>query len=292
MRSRLLWGAMLSLLCLTAGGLRAQEAEAYTERLPKNMGRLQMVPIPAGQVTLDDPANPGTAVVVDVPALYMSKTEVRWDEFSSYMYRFDLTDAQAAAGFDSENRPSMPYVPPDRGFGTDGFPVISVSYQNAVKFCEWLSKLTGKTYRLPTEAEWVWAALGGELGTDAASCEPLTAEQLGAVAWYGRTMANPNNGGQPGTMPVGKQEANGYGLFDMFGNVREWVTGLDDVPVTKGGGWVDEADALQPYARIYQDDSWRLTDPQDPKSQWWLADGPFVGFRVVCEEGPAAEAGG
>ena len=276
-----LCGALVLVVALilgSVGPVAGQELKAYTEKLPKSLSKFPMVPIPAGKVTLDDPANPGKQLTVEVKPFYISKTEVRWDEFGCWVYRLDLSDEQAAAGFDAENRPSMPYIPPDCGFGTDGFAAISLSYLNATKYCEWLSKSTGKKYRLATEAEWVWACLGGKADTK------LSAADLEKVAWFGKTMKNPTKPTEePGPMPVEGKEANGYGLFDMLGNVREWCVGLDGKPVAKGGGWADDAEHCQPLARAYYAPDWQKTDPQNPKSKWWLSDAPWAGFRVVCE---------
>jgi len=276
-----LCGALVPMVALILGAVAptaAQELKAFTEKLPKSLGKFAMVPVPAGKVTLEDPANAGKQLTVEVKPFYISKTEVRFDEFGQWVYRLDLTDEQAAAGVDAENRPSMPYIPPDQGFGTDGFAAISVSFLNATKYCEWLSKHTGRKYRLATEAEWVWACLGG------AENKPITAEELEKVAWFGSTMKNPNKATEePGPMPVGEKAANGYGLHDMLGNVREWCVGLDGKPVTKGGGWADDVAHCQPAARIYYAAEWQKTDPQNPKSKWWLSDAPWAGFRVVCE---------
>ena len=64
-------------------------------------------------------------------------------------------------GFDAISRPSKPYLPPDRGFGHDGYAAISLSHKNATEFCVWLSARTGRKYRLPTVVEWAHAAMAG-----------------------------------------------------------------------------------------------------------------------------------
>jgi formylglycine-generating enzyme required for sulfatase activity len=104
--------------------------------------------------------------------------------------------------------------PSDRDWGRGERPVINVSWNDAKAFVNWMSQKTGKTYRLPTEAEWEYAARGGtdstywwggDLGTRQANC------------------AECKTGEASRTMPVGSFKANAFGLFDTAGNAAEWV---------------------------------------------------------------------
>ena len=125
-------------------------------------------------------------------------------------------------------------------------PIVGVSWNDAVAYAEWLSEKTGDTYRLPTEAEWEYAARGGEKG---ALDNYLYAgsNDIDAVAWY-----DGNSDG--GTHPVGQKQPNQLGLYDMSGNVYEWCFDLDGYypdeaqvnprgpdsglrRVLRGGGW-------------------------------------------------------
>ncbi len=63
-----------------------------------------------------------------------------------------------------------------------------------------------------------------------------------------------------------------------------WVTGNDGKPVTCGGSFEDKPEDCTPSSRAHQTDDWNSTDPQNPKSKWWLSDGQFVGFRIICEQ--------
>ena len=96
-------------------------------------------------------------------------------------------------------------------------------------------------------------------------------------AWYA---ANSNNV----THPVGKKIPNKFGLFDMLGNPGEWATDMAGEPVLCGGIFLDPLARVTPDMRRKWSPKWQETDPQFPKSRWWLADGKFVGFRLVCEE--------
>ena len=177
--------------------------------------------------------------------------------------------------------PSKPYLPPDRGYGHGGYAVISVSYRCASEFCRWLSARTGRTFRLPTEGEWERACRAGGHSRDwhAADAQPLgaDAQTLGGYAWY-------RDNAERSPHPVGTKSPNAWGLYDMCGNVAEWCRGRDGEPVTRGGSFRDGRLDVTCSARRVQDPSWNASDPQIPKSPWWLSDAPFVGFRVVCEE--------
>lgn len=116
------------------------------------------------------------------------------------------------------------------GFQGPANPVEVVSWNDAVKFCNKLAELTGLPVRLPTEEEWEYAAKGGE------DFEYAGSNNIDEVAWYER-----NSGGT--THPVGQKKPNGYGLYDMSGNVCEWTSTVAIVGgsnrVYRGGCWND-----------------------------------------------------
>ncbi len=250
-----------------AAGCAAFGQAGFREELAGTTATLEMVPIPAGAFRSGE-------TTIEIPAMWMSKTEITWDLFDVFVYRLDATDNGTPAGVDAVTRPSKPYLPPDRGFGHEGFPAISMSHKGAAEFCVWLSAKTGRTYRLPTEAEWEYAARAG-------AAEPVSLDE---IAWY-------SGNAKDTTHRVGGKAANAWGLHDMLGNAAEWCDGADGKPVTRGGSYRDGKAVVAFGARVPQDSSWNMSDPQVPKSGWWLADCSFVGFRVVCEGPPPAREG-
>jgi formylglycine-generating enzyme required for sulfatase activity len=230
----------------------------FRDSLPGQRVAWDMVPVPGGEVHL-----PGVARPVTVPAFWIGRTEVAWELYDVFYLRFDVPRAERA-GVDAASRPSRPYGAPDRGFGHRGYPAMSLTYRAAVDFAAWLSERTGHHYAVATDAEWQRAAdlaLGGGPVTD-------------TLAWTARNAAGT-------THPIGQRAPDRLGLVDLFGNVGEWVTGADGTPWLRGGSFQDSARAVGRAARTTQQPSWNKTDPQIPKSRWWLSDGPFAGFRLV-----------
>ncbi|MCD8539034.1 MAG: formylglycine-generating enzyme family protein [Leadbetterella sp.] len=109
-----------------------------------------------------------------------------------------------------ETGKEMPSAP---GWGwADQQPIANISWTEAVAYCSWLSRKTGKKYRLPTEAEWEYAAKGGKKSK---GYKYSGSQWLDSVGWF-----NTNCGGK--THPVAQKKPNELGLYDMSGNVVEW----------------------------------------------------------------------
>jgi len=206
---------------------------------------------------------PGDAAL-GVDPFWIGRTEVTWDAYDVFVYGLDTPGAETEA--DAVTRPSKPYISMDRGFGHAGHAVISVSSRGAAAFCDWLTHKTGRRYRLPTEAEWRYACSLGR----------VPAAEIGRYAWY-------RGNADFKTHPVGTRDPDAGGLHDMYGNASEWCTGADGLPVTLGGSYRDPMESLGCAARVLPAAAWNQSDPQIPRSVWWLADAGFVGFRVVCE---------
>lgn len=241
--------------CAAAAALYAPQAAVsapttYQETIPGTIIRFEMAPVPAGD---------------GVAPFYLGRTEVTWDMYDVFALGLDRTtpDETPDGAPDAVARPSRPYGAPDYGWGHAGYPAISIAREAADAYVAWLSKTTGKAYRLPTEAEWRHAAQLAAAGA-----------RVDEIAWH-RGDANAR------THPVASKRPDALGLFDLFGNAAEWVATADGSRVARGGSFRDPVDRVGPAARAVQDDSWNERDPQLPKSQWWLSDGPFVGFRLA-----------
>ena len=167
-------------------------------------------------------------------------------------------------------RPTKPYVATDRGFGHAGFPAISVSFRGAQSCAEWLSAKTGKKYRVPTLKEWKAACAAARIPADAVGDHAVFA-------------ANSAVDGEMRTRAVGSKKPDALGCFDLWGNAAEWCVGDDGKPVSVGGSYRDPLDKVGCDASAAYTPDWNASDPQYPKSIWWLTDAPFAGFRLVRE---------
>ena len=232
------------------------------DSIPRTLVTFDLMPVPSGTVTLDTPQGPRS---ISVAPFWIGKTEVTWDEYDVWAFRLDLAAGAPGDSVDATSRPSRPYGAPDRGFGHQGYPALGMTYTAAKLYCAWLSAKTGRRYDLPTDAEWTRAVEAGLGPVDA---------RLDAVAWHA------GNAGAK-SHAVGTKHPDALGVYDLLGNVAEWVSVPGDRPVVRGGSWADPATTVSPRARAAQTSAWNETDPQFPKSRWWLADAPFVGFRIV-----------
>jgi len=134
------------------------------------------------------------------------------------------------------------YKPFDHGWGRSSHPVVNISFEDAQSYVAWLSQKTGKTYRLPSETEWEYAARAGREGPFAFD-GPLTAEKANYDSTY--PYDGPPAPAREQTMPAGSFAPNVFGLYDMHGNVWEWTAecwredagGDCGRRVLKGGAW-------------------------------------------------------
>ena len=165
---------------------------------------------------------------------------------------------------------------------TDDYPVVCVSHNDAMAFCRWLSQKEGRTYRLPTEAEWEFACRAGMAGLFPWGDD---IGKQGEHVWF-------NGNSDSKTHPVGQKNPNAWGLYDMLGNVREWCADWYDEKyyasspsvavdppgppkasrrVYRGGGWDDDAGAVDCRPACRDGNA-----PGDPHNS--------LGFRVAADQ--------
>jgi formylglycine-generating enzyme required for sulfatase activity len=202
----------------------------------------EMVVVPAGQFSMGSPS--GEPDRDDDESPQHTVTIARPFAAGKYEVTFDQWDACVTEG--SCVRAA------DDGWGRGRRPVIRVSYEHAIGYTEWLSKKTGKRYRLLSEAEWEYAARSGSQGPRfwGAMADRACEFENGADAalakqkpagWKDEWGIHSCDDGQPRTAPVGAFKPNAFGLHDMLGNVSEWVedcyhTSYEGAP-TDGRAW-------------------------------------------------------
>jgi formylglycine-generating enzyme required for sulfatase activity len=251
--------------------------------------------VPAGTFVMGDadgyPDEKPHVITIDKP-FWMAETEISNGAYNLYDSKHDSRYIDNA-GKDQSTR-GVPV-------NANAQPVTRIGWNNAMGFCEWLSRKTGKTVTLPTEAQWEWACRAGsgaamwfgatdsEFGkyenlSDAAAQKARGRGKKGGLTPF--AVVSAVNDGAAVIAPVGRYEANPFGLKDMHGNVAEWTRSLyrpypykgddgreDDGTagerVVRGGSWRDKPNWASSFVRRrYQ--AWQRT--------------PNVGFRVVLLE--------
>ena len=249
----------------------------------------------------------------------MAEIEVSWDVYLAFYSATaaegrstDTEGTRTKADVDAISGPTPPYGQPDQNWGLGSRPAITMSYHSAETFCKWLSSVTGKTYRLPTEAEWEYAARGGKETPFFFEGEIKDFAEKG---FFGRIFGKESDSinkyvvyeknSKGKTQEPEKIKANPFGLKNMLGNAAEYCADWyspeayaqlsDGVLDPKGpasgeehvvrGGYFksDIGDVRNASRSATQSVAWLKTDPQMPKSIWWLSDCNYISFRVVCE---------
>jgi len=283
----------------------------YTETITTKDGEkisFEMVLIPGGSFLMGSPADEagrqedeGPQHKVRLDSFYLGQKETTIKLFMAF-YRetvsakrdFIAVEETKKDDVDVITGPTPVYGDMTMGY-EDTHPAIGMTWHNAMTFCRWLSQKTGEKYHLPTEAEWEYACRAGTNTAYSFGDDPT---KLADFGWYEDTADSETN-------PVGKKKPNAWGLYDMLGNVQEWVHDFysptaykeaaqknpavnpkgpktGELHVARGGDYSCSADKLRCAARTFEQDWWRSGDPQIPKSIWWLPEMDFIGFRVAC----------
>lgn len=294
----------------------------YEVAIPGTGRTFTMIPIPGGKFRMGSPdsetgrsADEGPQVEVEVEPFWMAKCEVTWGEYRPFMglYRiFKQLQSEGVRRVNDSNLIDAITVPTPLyqsshtfEFGEDPMqPAVTMTQYSAKQYAKWISGLVLQQLRLPSEAEWEYAARAGSttpysFGDDVA--------ELKKYACFAETNSK-------GPSLVGQRVANAFGLHDMHGNVWEWTIdgyssegykGLSErqqqgeklqgqgavqwsdlaYPRTvRGGGWQDPPERLRSAARLGSDDEdWKDEDPNVPRSPWWFTSDPArgIGFRLV-----------
>jgi formylglycine-generating enzyme required for sulfatase activity len=222
-----------------------------------------MVVVPAGSFTMGSPEAEGMAAEHPAHDVVIAKPFA----IGKYEVTFAEWDVCVAAG-------GCPFVA-DSNTGRGQQPATTVKWEEAQRYTEWLSRLTGKRYRLPTEAEWEYAARAGSTTRFPFGDDPAP---IGDYAWYLHNSAS-------GPRPVGTRQPNRFGLYDMIGNVGEivedkwhfdyvgapsdgtaWSVGTADAHVLRGGCYIDSPDGARSASRVLLNSASRFF---------------FYGFRIA-----------
>ncbi|MEM7045381.1 MAG: formylglycine-generating enzyme family protein [Pseudomonadota bacterium] len=256
----------------------------------------EMAMIPGGSFLMGSPdeevgrySSEGPQHEVSLPAFALGRFEVTRGEFAHFVqetghatgpcvyWNVGFGDVRRGYDLDLHN-------PSHRQRQTDEHPMTCVSWDDAQAYVDWLRRKTGRAYRLPSESEWEYAARSGtrsryfwgdevSLACDHANGHDETSKQTNAFNWT----SLPCSDGFSSTAPVGSQKANGFSLFDMAGNLWEWVEDhyhqtydgapADGTPwlspgrstrVLRGGSWENEPRALRSASRIWSRQASRL----------------------------------
>ncbi len=301
------------------------EFKNFEEKIPGTAVSFTMRAIPGGQFEMGSPPgqkfrdpDEGPVREVEVDSLWIAEVEVTWDEYLAF---FNATSSQGRKEAETETNEDVdgitgatpPWGAPDQGWGMGTRPAITMSHHAAQTYCRWLSSVTGKSYRLPTEAEWEYAARGGTDGPyffggspSDYSSDGLWHKIFGADTAVINTYVIYQENSPYKTQPPSEVKPNPFGLKNMLGNVSEFCLDYYDPlvyakypkgviknprgprngqeHVVRGGSYKDGAADLRVADRDFtKTEAWLVTDPQIPKSIWWYSDEKHVGFRVVCE---------
>jgi formylglycine-generating enzyme required for sulfatase activity/nitrate/TMAO reductase-like tetraheme cytochrome c subunit len=303
---------------------RVEKFEDFTEKIPGTNVSFKMVALPGGSFDMGSPekeplrkSDEGPVHKVTLSPFWIGEIEVSWNE---YMAFFRATSSQGRTegqvvknkNIDAISGATPPWGAPDQGWGKGKRPAITMTWHAANIYCLWLSKVTGKKYRLPTEAEWEYACRGGTNTPYFFDADPKKLTSSGFLKKIfkpdtamiaSRIVYKVNSLSK--TKEPSDVKPNPFGLNNMPGNIAEFCSDfysgnyyMADIAgfvnpkgplkgqehVIRGGSFKSDAKDVRSASRDFtKTNAWLVTDPQMPKSIWWYSDCIDVGFRIVCE---------
>lgn len=263
MQLSIIFFLLQSSLLITDSSLKPESNISAPEQKLVSIESENLVLIPGGSFQMGH-SNDETYKITGRPAtvnsFYLSKYEVTVAEFEQFIYATGYkTDADKEGGsyyhdghVKKRDGVNWKYNAAGqlRSSSEYDHPVIHISWNDATAYCQWLSQKTGQTYRLPTEAEWEYAARG----VKNSSYFHIGSNALDTIAWHAANSALK-------THPVGQKQANEMGLYDMIGNAREWCQDLYAYDALKRQAFPSQ-DGQSAYARCCRGGSW------ESKASW------------------------
>ena len=300
----------------------AAEMKPYLETITGSEITFKMVPISGGKFLMGSPDdeegredNEAPQIEVEIAPFWMEEHEVTWAEFQQFQQYFlresrgnrDKTDREKIV--DAMACPTPAYDISSISYSKSSkqdHPASGMSYYAGQVYCKWLTAATGRYYRLPTEAEWEFACRAG--ATTAFSFGD-DADDLEDYGWFFDNVDDGYN-------KIMTKKPNAWGLYDMHGNVAEWVLGNYDENayqkfadgdiksllinrewetglkammhvasgenhIVRGGSCDHFAEECRSAARKFSLPNWKEQDPMFPKSIWYYTEAPYVGFRII-----------
>ena len=312
------------------------EMKPYVETITGTDITFKMVPVPGGKFLMGSPAgekgredHEGPQVEAEIAPFWIEEHEVTWAEFAQYLQQYqqfwlresrfqrtDLTDREKV--MDAMARPTYVWDFSAISYGKSGkldHPASGMTCYAAQVYCKWLTAATGRYYRLPTEAEWEYACRAGSTTAFSFGDDP---DELADYGWF---FVNTDDGYNQ----VKAKKPNDWGLYDMHGNVAEWVLGDYDEnayqkfqageiksllihpefetdmkamihvaigknSIARGGSCDHFADGCRSAAKLVSQPGWKEQDPMLPRSIWFYTEAPYVGFRIIRPLAPPKTA--
>ncbi|MFK7787999.1 MAG: formylglycine-generating enzyme family protein, partial [Phycisphaeraceae bacterium] len=295
---------LLTLLAITACGKDDEPSPTNAQPIPAEQNEptatppnaFQVAPLPADLLatftdhvpTYNDEEVPFEMVLIpgdeahNIKPFYVAKTEVTWEMFLYWVYADDLEDRSKLDELQRQGlRPSsLDHGHPQtdrRVIPNPKWPAIGMSWRVAQAYCRWVSEKTGKTYRLPTDNEWMYLyeQAGGKPN------DHLVLFDQALLLDNNKEMDEPPFIHQP--RPVAQGEPDRLGLYDLIGNAAEWVQPMGGKRWVRGGHFMTEAKDLSAQWLEFEDQTkWNESYPQLPVSDSWYIDEYFQGIRLVC----------